>query len=90
METYNLADSLKFMLGGRVSDWSYDNDNLIDGTGIILCLSFTINLPKVTGGIMSTALLIGAPLLLVFFTVVTFGAIYLNKEAERIREQEEA
>ena len=39
---------------------------------------------------MSTALLIGAPLLLVFFTVVTFGAIYLNKEAERIREQEEA
>jgi outer-membrane receptor for ferric coprogen and ferric-rhodotorulic acid len=31
---FNLADSLKFMLGGRVSDWSYDNDNLIDGTGV--------------------------------------------------------
>lgn len=31
---FNLADSLKFMLGGRVSDWSYDNWDLLDNTGI--------------------------------------------------------
>lgn len=32
---------------------------------------------------MSTALLIGAPALLIFFTVVTIGSIYLNREAEK-------
>lgn len=32
---------------------------------------------------MSTALLIGAPLLLIFFSIVTFGVIYLNREAEK-------
>ena len=31
---FNLADSLKFMLGGRVSDWSYDNKDLLNGTRV--------------------------------------------------------
>lgn len=37
---------------------------------------------------MSTALLIGAPVLLIFFTVVTFGAIYLNKKAQKEKQSE--
>lgn len=31
---FNLADSLKFMLGGRVSDWSYDNKDLLNRTRV--------------------------------------------------------
>lgn len=31
---FNLVDSLKFMLGGRISDWSYDNTDLLNQTQV--------------------------------------------------------